>query len=153
MAALAEQFRGDPRIEFLGYVPEESIAALFQRCNVAVLPYSSSGGPSGVAHMAAQFGLPLIAPPIADIINVTSEEGLAVEYYSTDDTADLADKIIALARDPERQRQMAEQNYNAALAMTMPYIVQQYLMGFNVSSEAGFQPCIPSLPEDPRAAA
>lgn len=153
MESLAEKYQGDPNIEFLGYLPEDGIGPVFSRCNVAVLPYSSSGGPSGVAHQAAQFGLPLIAPPIADIINITSEEGLAVEYYRTDDAADLADKIIALARDPERQYQMAEQNYTAAMAMTMPHIVQQYLLGFRESSEAGFQPCVSSLPEDPQAAA
>lgn len=153
MQALAEKHRGDPRIQFLGYLPEDEIPAVFRRCNVAVLPYSSSGGPSGVAHQAAQFGLPLVAPPIADIINVTSEEGLAVDYYALDDAGDLADKLIALARDPERQRQMAEQNYAAALAMTMPYIVQQYLTDFRDSSEAGLRPCASSLPEGPRAAA
>jgi glycosyltransferase involved in cell wall biosynthesis len=153
MAGLAEKYRADRRIEFLGYVAEDDIPAVFRRCNVAVLPYSSSGGPSGVAHLAARFGLPLVAPPIADILNVASEEGLAVDYYATDDTADLADKIIALAHQPERQRRMAEQNYAAAMAMTMPYIVQQYLKDFTASSEAGFQPCVSSLPEDPQAAA
>jgi glycosyltransferase involved in cell wall biosynthesis len=153
MEALAQKHRSDKRIEFLGYIAEDEIPAVFRRCNVAVLPYSSSGGPSGVAHLAARFGLPLVAPPIADIINVTSEEGLAVDYYPTDDAAALADRIIALAYDPQRQRRMAEQNYAAALAMTMPFIVQQYLIEFSKSSEAGFQPCVSSLPEDPQAAA
>ncbi len=153
MQSLAEQYRGDDRIQFLGYIAENEIPMVFRRCNAAVLPYSSSGGPSGVAHLAARFGLPLVAPPIADIINVTTEEGLAVDYYRTDDTADLADKLIALARDPERQRHMAEQNYAAAMAMTMPYIVQQYLTDFSKSSEAGFQPYVSSLPEGPQAAA
>ncbi len=151
MAGLAEQHRGDNAIEFLGYVPEEDIAAVFSRCNVAVLPYSSSGGPSGVAHQAAQFGLPLVAPPIGDILDVAGEERLAVDYYRTDDAADLANKLVALAHDPERQRRMASQNYSAALALTMPKIVQNYLSDFRESSEGELQPC--ALPEDPPAAA
>src|SRR5690242_6511952 len=119
MQALAEQHRGDSDIEFLGYLAEEEIPNVFSRCSVAVLPYSSSGGPSGVAHQAAQFGLPMVAVRIGDIVNVAAEENLAVDYYQTDNALDLANKLVALARDPERQRQMAEQNYAAAVSLTM----------------------------------
>jgi glycosyltransferase involved in cell wall biosynthesis len=152
MANLAEQHKDDPNIEFLGYLPEDGIAPVFQRCNVAVLPYSSSGGPSGVAHQAAQFGLPIIGSDIGDIRIVAEEEKLAVDYYCPDDAADLADKLIALARDPDRERHMAEQNYAAGHALTMPHIVAQYLNDFRESSEgAALPPCV--LPEDPAAAA
>jgi glycosyltransferase involved in cell wall biosynthesis len=118
-----------------------------------VLPYSSSGGPSGVAHQAAQFGLPLIGSSIGDIVNVCTEEGLAIDYYRTDDAADLAEKIVALARDPERERRMAEQNYAAALAMTMPNIVAQYLRDFQEGSEGEIDQPYVALPEDKKAAA
>ncbi len=169
LEGLAEQHKHDESIEFLGYLPEEGIGEVFSRCNVAVLPYSSSGGPSGVAHQAAQFGLPLIGACIPDIVNVCAEEGLAIDYYRTDDAADLADKIVALARAPERERRMAEQNYAAALAMTMPRIVAQYFGDFQEASSrpatrasaprgprweegAAVRPHIP-LPEDKKAAA
>lgn len=130
MAHVAEQCRHDPSIEFLSYVPEDSLGQVFSTCNAAVLPYSSSGGPSGVAHLAAQYGLPLIGPDIPDLVHLVSEEGLAIDYYRTEDKADLAERIIALARDPERARQMGEQNYNATFSMTMPQIVGQYLSDF-----------------------
>lgn len=166
----AQRYRHDPSIEFLGYLPEHGIGDVFSRCNVAVLPYSSSGGPSGVAHQAAQFGLPLIGSAIPDIVNVCTEEGLAIDYYHTDDPADLAARIVALARDPERERRMAEQNYAAALAMTLPSIVAQYLQDFEQAVEqlaprkrgaslgtrweegAAVQTRIP-VPEDKKAAA
>jgi glycosyltransferase involved in cell wall biosynthesis len=153
MASLAEQHKDDGSIEFLGYLPEDGIGAVFSRCNVAVLPYSSSGGPSGVAHQAAQFGLPLIGSGIADIVNVCTEEDLAIDYYQTDDAADLAEKIVALARDPERERRMAQQNYAAALAMTMPNIVAQYLRDFQGSSEGELEQPYVALPENKKAAA
>jgi glycosyltransferase involved in cell wall biosynthesis len=164
MAGLAEQHKDDTSIEFLGYLPEEKIGEVFRRCNVAVLPYSSSGGPSGVAHQAAQFGLPLIGSTIGDILNVCTEEGLAIDYFRTDDAADLAEKIIELARDPDRERRMAEQNYGAALAMTMPKIVAQYLNDFReynsnlpapAATEVSRAPLEPyaALSEDKKAAA
>jgi glycosyltransferase involved in cell wall biosynthesis len=130
MAHVAEQCCHDPSIEFLSYVPEDALGEVFTRCHAAVLPYSSSGGPSGVAHLAAQYGLPLIGPDIPDLVHLVSEEGLAIDYYRTEDSADLGRTIIALARDPERAQQMGEQNYNATFTMTMPQIVGQYLSDF-----------------------
>jgi glycosyltransferase involved in cell wall biosynthesis len=152
MAALAEQYKNDPDIEFLGYLPEDGIAPVFRRCNVCVLPYSSSGGPSGVAHQAAQFGLPIVGADIEDIRNVADEEGLAVDYYRTGDAAALADRLIALARDPDRERRMAEQNFEAALGMTMPEIVAQYLNDF-ARGGAAAEVAAGALPDDRSAAA
>ena len=122
-------------------------------------------GPAGKALGASGFFAELIISPkfnedaieiigsdIEDIRIVAEEEALAVDYYRPDDAADLADKLIALARDPERERQMAEQNYAAARELTMPHIVAQYLSDFRESSEgAALPPCV--LPEDPAAAA
>src|SRR6201987_6003465 len=50
------QCAGDPRIEFRGYIPEDDLADLFQSSSVAVMPYSSSTGSSGVAHLACAYG-------------------------------------------------------------------------------------------------
>ena len=83
-----------------------------------------------MAHLAAQYGLPLIGPDIPDLIHLVSEEGLAIDYYRTEDSVGLADAIIAMAHDPERARRMAEQNYKATFTMTMPQIVGQYLSDF-----------------------
>ncbi len=153
MAGLARQHQHDPSIQFLGYLPEDGIGGVFSRCSVAVLPYSSSGGPSGVAHQAAQYGLPLIGSSIGDIVNVCTEENLAIDYYRTDDSLDLARKLVALARDPERRRRMAEQNYAAAMAMTMPAIVAQYLADFDKGEKEMIEQPYAALPEDKRAAA
>jgi glycosyltransferase involved in cell wall biosynthesis len=154
MQGLADQHKDDAGIEFLGYVAEADLPKMFGSCNVTVLPYSSSGGPSGVAHLAAQFGLPIIASDIEDVRIIAGEEDLALDYYRPDDVNDMAAKLIALAKDPARERSMAEQNYRAAQAMTMPHIVAQYLSDFAapISDE---QPQAPlTLPkEEPRAAA
>ncbi|MBV9180527.1 MAG: glycosyltransferase [Acidobacteria bacterium] len=130
MGHVAEQCRHDSTVEFLSYIPEDCLAEVFRRSHAVVLPYSSSGGPSGVAHLAAQYGLPLIGPDIPDLVQLVREEGLAIDYYRTEDSHDLADAIIELARDPHRARQMSEQNYNAILSMSMPRIVGQYLSDF-----------------------
>ena len=152
MAGLAEKHRGDSSMEFLGYVAEEDLPRVFGRCNVAVLPYSSSGGPSGVAHQAAQFGLPLIGSDIDDVRIIAAEENLALDFYRPDDVNDLAAKLIALANDPARERRMAEHNYRAAQAMTMPHIVAQYLSDFAAASTGDDVATPIALPaEEPQA--
>src|SRR3954470_14806442 len=56
--SVAESVSNNRNIEFTGYVPEEGIAPLFRSATVLVLPYSSATGSSGVAHIAAEYGVP-----------------------------------------------------------------------------------------------
>ncbi|HSS96236.1 MAG TPA: glycosyltransferase, partial [Terriglobales bacterium] len=65
IASLARKYES-PRIEFTGYVPEEKIAELFRTASVAVMPYSSATGASGVAHLACAYGVPIISSDVAD---------------------------------------------------------------------------------------
>jgi len=44
----------------------------------------------------------------------------------------MAREILRLLRDQEMQREMAEQNFSAALRMTMPQVVRQYLRTFDI---------------------
>jgi glycosyltransferase involved in cell wall biosynthesis len=64
--SMREQCAGNPRIEFCGYVPEEALPDLFQSSSVAVMPYSSSTGCSGVAHLACAHGVPIVCADLAD---------------------------------------------------------------------------------------
>jgi glycosyltransferase involved in cell wall biosynthesis len=83
-----------------------------------------------VAHIAARFGLPIVAAEVDDFVRLAEEEGLAIDTYKPGDSADLATRLIALARDPARQARMAEQNYQAAVQSTMPRIVASYVAEF-----------------------
>ena len=60
------------------------------------------------------------------------DEGLAVAFYKTGDAISLAAELHALLNDPELMREMAEQNFSAALRMTMPQIIRQYLRLFDL---------------------
>ena len=56
----------DDRVHFTGYVPEAAIAELYRAASLLVLPYSSATGASGVAHLACEYGLPLVSADIPD---------------------------------------------------------------------------------------
>src|SRR5216684_3821519 len=123
---------GNPAIEFTGYVHEDDLPDLFQRCSVAVMPYSSSTGCSGVAHLACAYGVPIVCADLPDFRQMAQGEELAIEFYQAGDADHLADCLIRFLENPEKQHAMAAQNFAAALRMTMPNIVQKYLRHFEV---------------------
>ena len=130
LAGLKEKWGSHPSVKFLGYLDEDEFDDVFRSAHVAVMPYLSSGGPSGVAHIAARFGLPIVAADLDDLVRLAEEEGIALDTYEPGNSADLAARLIALARDPARQVSMARQNYQAALHSTMPSVVASYISEF-----------------------
>ncbi|MGC2109123.1 MAG: glycosyltransferase [Candidatus Korobacteraceae bacterium] len=130
--SVAETMKDKPYIEFSGYVAEEDIPKMFRKASVLVLPYSSATGASGVAHLACEFGVPIISAGIDDFREMAWDEGLAVDFYETGSSTSLAVQLKQLLSSPEHMREMAEQNFAAALRMTMPQIIRQYLRSFDL---------------------
>jgi glycosyltransferase involved in cell wall biosynthesis len=119
-------------IEFTGYVHEDELPDLFQSSSVAVMPYSSSTGCSGVAHLACAYGVPIVSADIPDFRQMAQGEELAIDFYRSGDAQDLARCLVELLANREKQRAMAVQNFATALRMTMPMIVQKYLRHFEL---------------------
>ena len=136
MKASRSDTKDDPRIEFVGYVAEEDIPELFRNSSVLVMPYSSATGSSGVAHLAAEYGLPIICADIPDFHEMAQDEGLAILFYQTGSESSLADQICGLLKSPEMAKEMSEQNFSAALRQTMPQIMRQYLRSFDLHQRA-----------------
>jgi len=122
----------DPRIEFRGYVPEENLEELFQGSSVAVMPYTSSTGCSGVAHLACAYGVPIVSADLPDFRQMAQGEEIAIDFYPPGNAQGLADCLQKLLQDQARQQTMAAQNFSAALRMTMPNVVQKYLRQFEL---------------------
>src|ERR1700734_1345046 len=130
--SMKKKCAANPKIEFTGYVHEERLPDLFQRSSLAVMPYSSSTGCSGVAHLACAYGVPIVCADLEDFRQMADGEGMAIEFYKPGDAKDLAACLIRFLTDPVRQQTMAEQNFSAALRMTMPNIVLKYLRHFEL---------------------
>lgn len=128
--SVAERYGSEPSVTFTGYVAEESIPELFRSSSLLVMPYTSATGASGVAHLACQYGLPIVSAGIPDFREMADDENMAMSFYPTGDALALADELISLLGDSNRQREMAEQNFSAALRMTMPQVVRQYTRSF-----------------------
>jgi glycosyltransferase involved in cell wall biosynthesis len=133
--SVSRQVADDPRIVFTGYVPEKDVAPLFRRASILVLPYTSAAGSSGVAHLACEYGLPIVAADLTEFRDMADAEGLAIHFYKLGDTRRLANALIAVLQRPDWQREMAEQNFAASLRMTMPQVVRQYLRLFDLDQQ------------------
>jgi glycosyltransferase involved in cell wall biosynthesis len=129
---IAARHANNPNIRFTGYVEEERVAELFASASLMVMPYSSAAGSSGVAHLACEYGLPIVCADIADFREMSADEQFAISFFKTGDAHSMADCILNLLEDPEAQRQMGEANFSVALRQTMPMIIRQYLRSFTV---------------------
>lgn len=120
-----------PNIHFTGYVAEEGISDLFGSASVLVLPYTSATGSSGVAHLGAQHGVPIVSADVPDFREMAENEGLAIKFYPIGDESALGESIYELLESREQMQDMAEQNFSAALRMTMPQVIRQYVRSFD----------------------
>jgi glycosyltransferase involved in cell wall biosynthesis len=118
------------RIRFLGYVPEESIADLFREASLVVMPYTSSAGSSGVAHLAAQYGVPVIASGIQDFRDLAEHEGIAMQFFTPGDVDSLVEQLLLALNSPSELKEMAWRSYAAGVAMSMPLVVREYIRSF-----------------------
>jgi glycosyltransferase involved in cell wall biosynthesis len=140
IAALKQRHTGTPWLTFLGYVPEGQVASVFGAANVVVMPYTSGAGASGVAHQACEFGVPIVAADLNDFREMSAHQEMAIDFFPVGDARALTEKLIVILRSPERQRQMALQNYNAALRMSMTHVVEDYVRSFGIKKQAGLSP-------------
>ena len=133
MESVAQKYRHDSRIEFAGYVPETELPDLFRGISALLMPYSSSTGSSGVAHQAAEYGVPILCADIPDFREMAEHEGLAIDFYSVDDSESFVTRVAHLLNSPVRLADMSEKNYQAARRMTLPSVVDGYLQLFKQS--------------------
>jgi glycosyltransferase involved in cell wall biosynthesis len=148
--SVAERVKDNPLIRFVGYVPEESIPELFQTASLAVMPYTSSAGASGVAHLACQYGLPILASDIEDFRELAEYELVSMDLFRPNDVESLASRLFSLLHSPERLAEMARQNFSAALQMSMPQIIRQYIRSFDVQHRLRMLRAFSKLRSSPR---
>lgn len=129
--SVAELVKDNPQVSVRGYVREEDIPELFNTASVMVMPYTSATGSSGVAHQACQFGVPIICADVPDFYDMAAEEHIAMDYFERGSAASLAGKLVGLLRQDRRRHEMAEQNFHAAVRMTMPQVIRQYVRAFD----------------------
>jgi len=134
--SVKKKWAHDSRMEFTGYLDEDRLPDIFQSSSVAVMPYSSSAGCSGVAHLACAYGVPIVCADLPDFRQMADGEDIAIEFYQPGQAQDLANRLVEFLTNRAKQEAMAMQNFASALRMTMPTIVQKYLRHFELEQRA-----------------
>ena len=130
LQACASRYRDMPQVRFLGYVPEEEVAGLFWSASVAVMPYNSSAGSSGVVHLACEHEVPIVASDIPDLKELAAFEGLWLEFVAPDDNHALAERLVRLMTDSRLRDEIRTHNRQAVSKLQLRDIVEAYLHTF-----------------------
>jgi glycosyltransferase involved in cell wall biosynthesis len=130
LESLQKKWAGRSCVRFLGYVPETELPALFSSASVLALPYTSAAGTSGVMHQACQYGLPMVASSIPEIVEIAEQEKVAVEFYPPNDAQALAAQLIRVLTSDELYRRASEQNLLAAGLTPISEVTNGYVQLF-----------------------
>jgi glycosyltransferase involved in cell wall biosynthesis len=127
LAAVKEVYHDLAGVTFTGYVAEADIPAMFAAATVAVFPYTSTTGSSGVLHQAGSYGCPVALPDIGDLAECVREEGFEAVTFDPADARDLARALAALLADPRRMAAMGEANRAAACGIPLADVADWHL--------------------------
>jgi len=92
-------------VEFTGWVRHEDVSGYIGRCRLGVVPMLYNQLPNKLFEYVAM-GLPVIVGDVPSIRTAFGPE--TVQYYRTGDADELADRVLAVYRDPDAARAMAE---------------------------------------------
>lgn len=127
LKSMAKKYSDVSNLKFTGYVAEEDVPKIFGDCAVAVFPYTSTTGSSGVLHQAGSYGKAVALPDLGDLGVLVREEGYKGEFFIPEDTESLANAIETIISNDAYRIHLGQTNYKAACSLPMSEIVQRYM--------------------------
>lgn len=131
LRGVQEQYADLPNVRFTGYVAEDEVPRIFGEAAVAVFPYTSTTGSSGVLHQAGSYARAVVLPRIGDFAEVITEEGYDGEFFTPDDAPSLAQAIANILDNDDRRRELGMHNYMAACGLPISDVVDWYVLHFD----------------------
>lgn len=116
-----------PHVRFTGYVAEDDVQGLFTEAGVVVFPYTSTTGSSGPLHQTGSYARAAVAPRVGDFVDLIESEGFAAEIFEPGDIDSLVAAIAALIDDPDRRREMGQQNFAAACSLPLAHVADWHI--------------------------
>lgn len=98
-----------PKVDFLGYVPEEDLPQAFGMADVVVLPYLTTTGTSGVFHLACGYGKPIVSSDLPEIRELIAE-GASALLVPPGDIKALKDALLKVLFNGALVAKMRKQN-------------------------------------------
>ncbi len=127
---VAQEYSNVSNLTFTGYVEEHEVPRIFSESAVAVFPYTSTTGSSGVLHQAGSYGKAVVLPDLGDLGILVREEGYRGEFFVPDNAGSLANAIQKILLDDDYRIMLGMLNYTAACSLPMSEITDKYLEQF-----------------------
>ncbi|HNY26949.1 MAG TPA: glycosyltransferase family 4 protein [Candidatus Sumerlaeota bacterium] len=109
--------------------PLETIARVIGDADIGIVPYLSDPfmdiALSTKSFEYVSMGLPVVASKLPSITSIFGEE--CVAYYEAGDPQGMADQVLALCADPERQRVQAENALKTYEGVAWPIMEKRYV--------------------------
>lgn len=128
LAGVEERYRHLDNLRFTGYVAEADVPRIFREAAVAVFPYTSTTGSSGVLHQAGDYGKAVVLPRIGDLAELIEEEGYKGEFFTPGSVESLADAIERIISNPDYRRELGLRNFRASRGLPIADVVDWYLI-------------------------
>lgn len=119
-----------PGVTYTGYVPDEKLDEVFGSASIVVLPYLASTGSSGVVHMSASYGRPVVITDLPDMKRMAEEEGLEMLFFPLGDKEGLKTAIKSLLNDKELRKKIVENNLRVAEELSFSRVADRYVEVF-----------------------
>jgi len=122
-----EKYKGlaNPKVDYLGYVPEEDLARIFGMADLIVLPYLTTTGTSGVFHLACGFGKPVVASDLPEIREMVAE-GASAFLVPPGDIEALKGSILTALDNPSLLIGMGRRNLAYATRESWERVAEAY---------------------------
>ena len=92
-------------VDFIGYVPHESVPALIAQADVGVAPMIDDVGLPNKLYEYFALGKPSVASALPSLVATFNSD--CVLYFQPGDERDLADRIVELYHSPEKRASLA----------------------------------------------
>ena len=126
---ILQEILNNPYVKYLGRVPNDQIPKLVSISRVLILPYKTSTGTSGVYHLVAGLGLPVIAPPTPEFKELVKDGAgiMLVDIWS--DEAE--ERILKILTDDNIAMDLSRKNIEYARKRSWDKIAEEYLKVYN----------------------
>jgi len=131
---MKKEYENIKNVFFTGYVPEENLDKIFLSSTVIVLVYGTATGSSGVIHLAASYGKPVIVTDLPEIRETMEEEGLSLILVQNDKEY-LKLAIQKLIDNKKLQRIIGKKNLEIAERLSFSSISKDYVKLFEEVSK------------------
>lgn len=120
-------------VSFVGHIPHANLPRYYRAADVFLFPSLNEGMSNNLLEALAS-GLPVVMTPTggAEELIRDGENGYLVRFR---DAAHIADKLAALAADPERRRRMGETSRRLAETLDWRLVADAYLEAYRSAAK------------------